>query len=47
MIARFKPPDTKKPQPVRAWGLLNSCDAEDMPVICPTCQNFSGAQKTS
>ena len=28
----------KNPRPVSRRGLLNSCDDEDIPVICPTCQ---------
>jgi hypothetical protein len=31
------PSDSKSPRPVSRRG-LNSCDVEDMPVICPTCQ---------
>jgi len=31
---------SKSPRPVSRRG-LNSCDAEHMPVICPTCQIFS------
>jgi hypothetical protein len=38
------PPDEarieKNPRPVSRRGLLNSCDDDNMPVICPTCQNF-------
>ena len=30
--------DSKSPQRIFRRG-LNSCDDEDMPVICPTCQN--------
>jgi hypothetical protein len=28
----------KSPRPIFRRGLQNSCDDEDMPVICPTCQ---------
>ncbi len=31
------PSDSKSPRPVSRRG-LNSCDVEDIPVICPTCQ---------
>ena len=31
--------DSKSPQRIFRCG-LNSCDYEDMPVICPTCQLF-------
>jgi len=31
------PSDSKSPRPASRRG-LNSCDAEHMPVICPTCQ---------
>ena len=35
--------DSKSPRPLFRRG-LNSCDNEDMPVICPTCQNvFAGS----
>jgi hypothetical protein len=36
------PSDRKSPRPVSRRGLWNSCDDEDMPVICPTCQIFCG-----
>ena len=37
--------DSKSPQRIFRRG-LNSCDDEDMPVICPTCQNvFAGSFK--
>ncbi len=36
-------PDSKSPRRVPRRGLQSSCDDENMPVICPTCQNFSGA----
>ena len=37
--------DSKSPQRIFRRG-LNSCDDEDMPVICPTCQNvFAGSLK--
>jgi len=42
-VARFIL-NLKKPAAGSRRG-LNSCDAENMPVICPTCQNFSGARK--
>jgi hypothetical protein len=34
------PSDSKSPRPVSRRGLWDSCDVEDMPVICPTCQIF-------
>jgi hypothetical protein len=34
------PPDSKSPRPVSRRG-LNSCDDEQMPVICPTEQDVS------
>src|SRR5450756_2575540 len=38
-------PDSKSPRRIFRRG-LNSCDDEDMPVICPTCQNvFAGSFK--
>jgi hypothetical protein len=37
--------DSKSPRRIFRRG-LNSCDGEDMPVICPTCQNvFAGSLK--
>src|SRR5437762_4418302 len=37
--SRMRPPsDSKSPRPVSRRGLCYSCDDEDMPVICPTCQ---------
>jgi hypothetical protein len=37
--------DSKSPQRIFRRG-LNCCDDEDMPVICPTCQNiFAGSFK--
>jgi hypothetical protein len=37
--------DSKCPRRIFRRG-LNSCDHEDMPVICPTCQNvFTGSLK--
>ena len=37
--------DSKSPQRIFRGG-LNSCDDEDMQVICPTCQNvFAGSLK--
>jgi hypothetical protein len=37
--------DSKSPRRVFRRGLI-SCDDEDMPVICPTCQNiFAGSFK--
>ena len=37
--------DSKSPQRIFRRG-LNCCDNEDMPVICPTCQNvFAGSLK--
>jgi len=37
--------DSKSPRRIFRRG-LNSCDDEDMPVICPTCQNvFAGSLK--
>jgi hypothetical protein len=37
--------DSKSPRRIFRRG-LNSCDDEDMPVICPTCQNvFTGSLK--
>jgi hypothetical protein len=37
--------DSKSPRRIFRRG-LNSCDGEDMPVICPTCQNvFAGSFK--
>jgi hypothetical protein len=37
--------DSKSPRRIFRRG-LNSCDDEDMPVICPTCQNvFAGSRK--
>ena len=37
--------NSKSPQRIFRCG-LNSCDDEDMPVICPTCQNiFAGSSK--
>jgi len=37
--------DSKSPQRIFRRG-LNSCDDENMPVICPTCQNvFAGSLK--
>ena len=38
-------PDSKSPRRIFRRG-PNSCDDEDMPVICPTCQNvFAGSLK--
>jgi hypothetical protein len=37
------PSDSKSPRPVSRRGLQISCDDEDMPVICPTCQIHLGA----
>ena len=38
-------PDSKSPRRIFRRG-LNSCDDENMPVICPTCQNvFAGSLK--
>jgi len=38
-------PDSKSPRRIFRRGLI-SCDDEDMPVICPTCQNvFAGSLK--
>jgi len=38
-------PDSKSPRRIFRRG-PNSCDDEDMPVICPTCQNvFAGPLK--
>ena len=38
-------PDSKSPRRIFRRG-LNSCDDEDMPVICPTSQNvFAGSFK--
>jgi hypothetical protein len=34
----FKMTDSKSPRPVAGAGFHISCDDEDMPVICPTCQ---------
>jgi hypothetical protein len=31
---------TQKPAAVSGAGFCSSCDDEDMPVICPTCQTF-------
>jgi hypothetical protein len=37
--------DSKSPRRIFRRGLI-SCDGEDMPVICPTCQNvFAGSLK--
>jgi hypothetical protein len=37
--------DSKSPRRIFRRGLI-SCDDEDMPVICPTCQNvFAGSLK--
>jgi hypothetical protein len=37
--------DSKSPRRIFRRGLI-SCDNEDMPVICPTCQNvFAGSLK--
>jgi hypothetical protein len=37
--------DSKSPRRIFRRG-LNCCDDEDMPVICPTCQNvFAGSLK--
>ena len=37
--------DSKSPQRI-FWRGLNTCDDEDRPVICPTCQNiFAGSFK--
>jgi hypothetical protein len=37
--------DSKSPRRIFRRG-LNSCDHEDIPVICPTCQNvFAGSLK--
>src|SRR5436190_14326475 len=37
--SRMRPPSgSKSPRPVSRRGLCYSCDDEDMPVICPTCQ---------
>lgn len=33
----------KSPRPVSRRGRFNSCDDDNMPVICPTCQIFSKA----
>jgi hypothetical protein len=33
------PSDSKSPRPVSRRG-LDGCDDEDMPVICPTAQDF-------
>jgi hypothetical protein len=34
----FRMTDSKSPRPVAGAGFQISCDDEDMPVICPTCQ---------
>jgi hypothetical protein len=34
----FQITDSKSPRPVAGTGFQISCDDEDMPVICPTCQ---------
>jgi hypothetical protein len=40
---RLKITNAKSPRPVPGAGsivALNSCDADNVPVICPTCQIF-------
>jgi hypothetical protein len=40
---RLKITDAKSPQPVSRRGLdcsVNSCEDDNVPVICPTCQIF-------
>ena len=47
IAVRFKKSDSKNPRPVSRRGLRYSCDDEDMPVICPTCQIFWNDRRSS